>query len=47
MKWIMRSLRGTADMKLGSFVGYSEEAGDIDSRKSTSGYFLTFAGLAI
>lgn len=52
VKWIMRYLRGTADMKLcfGSdkptLVGYSDSdmAGDIDSRKSTSGYLITFAG---
>jgi len=52
VKWIMRYLRGTTDLKLcfGSakpvLVGFidSDMAGDLDSRKSTSGYLITFAG---
>lgn len=55
VKWIMRYLKGTVDMKLGFgddkavLVGYSDSdmAGDIDSRKSTSGYMVTFAGGAV
>ena len=55
MKWILRYLRGTADMKLcfggdkPTLVGYSDSdmAGDIDSRKSTSGYLIKFAGGAV
>ena len=53
MKWILRYLHGTVDMKLcfggdkPNLVGYSDldMAGDIDSKKSTSGYFffLNFA----
>ena len=55
VKWIMRYLRGTYNLKL-SFgdkepvlVGYtdSDMAGDIDSRKSTSGFLVTFAGGAV
>ncbi|WVZ00881.1 hypothetical protein V8G54_026950 [Vigna mungo] len=52
VKWILRYLRGSAkrslcfgngDLKL---IGYSDSdmAGDVDSRKSTSGYLITFAG---
>lgn len=52
VKWVLRYLRGTSGMKLcfGSdepfLVGYTDSdlAGDIDSRKSTSGYLITFAG---
>ena len=52
MKWIMRYLRGTSSLKLcfGSekpvLVGYTDAnmAGDVDSRKSTSGYLITYAG---
>ena len=52
VKWILRYLHGTVDMKLyfGSdkpnLVGYSDSdmAGDIDSRKSTSGYLINFVG---
>ena len=55
VKWILRYLRGT----FGFFIcfetskpvlcGYtdSDMAGDIDSRKSTSGYLITFAGGAV
>ena len=52
VKWIMRYLRGTAKLKLtfGSgklvLVGYtdSDMAGDVNNRKSTSGYLMTFSG---
>lgn len=55
VKWIMRYLRGTSNMKLcfGNekpvLVGYtdSDMAGDIDSRRSTSGYLITYAGGAV
>ena len=55
VKWIMRYLRGTSSLKLcfGSekpvLVGYTDAdmAGDVDSRKSTSGYLITFAGGAV
>ncbi|KAL4016323.1 hypothetical protein IC575_023971 [Cucumis melo] len=52
VKCIMRYLRGTSSLKLtfgdGKLVliGYTDldMAGDIDSRKSTVGYFMTFIG---
>ncbi|RVW40094.1 Retrovirus-related Pol polyprotein from transposon TNT 1-94 [Vitis vinifera] len=52
VKWIMRYLRGTSKLKLtfGSgkpiLVGYndSDMAGDVDNRRSTSGYLMTFSG---
>ena len=52
IKWILRYLRGTVNMMLcfGDdkliVVGYSDSdmAGDIDSRKSTSGYMIKFVG---
>ena len=55
VKWILRYLRGTSKRCLcfgrGKPVleGYTNAdlAGDIDSRKSTSGYLTTFAGGAI
>lgn len=55
VKWIMRYLRGTSNFTLsfGSgkpvLVGYtdSDMAGDVDSRKSTSGYLLIFSGGAV
>ena len=55
VKWIMRYLRGTSKMCLsfGSgkpmLVGYtdSDMAGDMDTRKSTSGYLITFSGGAV
>nr|KYP43328.1 Retrovirus-related Pol polyprotein from transposon TNT 1-94 [Cajanus cajan] len=51
VKWFMRYLHGTVDMKLcfggdkPTLVGYSDSdmAGDVDSRKSTSGYLIKFA----
>ncbi|KAL6334535.1 hypothetical protein AAG906_018034 [Vitis piasezkii] len=54
VKWIMRYLRGTSKLKLtfGSgkpiLVGYtdSDMAGDVDNRRSTSGYLMTFSGEA-
>lgn len=55
VKWILRYLRGTSDLRLsfGSdkpvLVGYtdSDMAGDVDSRKSTSGYLITLSGGAV
>ena len=55
MKWIFRYLRGTSKMSLyfgdekPVLVGYTDAdmAGDIDSRKSTSGYLVLFAGGAV
>ena len=55
IKWILRYLRGTSSLCLcfgtGQPVldGYSDAdmAGDCDSRKSTSGFLMTFAGGAV
>lgn len=55
MKWILRYLRGTSKMSLyfgigkPELIGYTDVdmAGDIDFRKSTSGYLIPFAGGAI
>ena len=55
VKWIMRYLRGTSSLRLGFgnekplLVGYTDEdmAGDVDTRKSTSGFLITFAGGAV
>ena len=55
MKWILRYIHGTVDMKLcfvgdkPNLVGYSNSdmAADIDSRKSTSGYLINFVGGAV
>ena len=55
VKWIMRYLRGTSKLKLtfGSgkpvLIGYtdSDMAEDVDNRKSTSGYLMTFPGGAV
>lgn len=52
VKWILRYLRGTSKLNLcfgiGKAVldGYtdSDMAGNLDDRKSTSGYLMTFAG---
>ena len=52
VKWIMRFLQGTFSMCLyfGSekptLVGFTDEdmAGNIDSRKSTSSYLISFLG---
>ena len=55
VKWILRYLRGTSDLKitfgvkkplLVSFTD-SDMSGDVDSSKSTSGYLVTFAGGAV
>ncbi|PKI49853.1 hypothetical protein CRG98_029764 [Punica granatum] len=54
-KWILRYLIGTSKVCLhfgtgkSELVGYTDAdmAGDIDYRKSTSGYLMTFAGGAI
>lgn len=50
VKWILRYLRGTSKTSLcfgrgkPEFYGYTDVdmVGDIDSRKSTSGYLITF-----
>ena len=55
VKWILRYLQGTSKMSLCFGKGepildgftYSDMAGDIDSRKSTFGYLITFAGRAV
>jgi len=55
VKWIMRYLRGTSSLRLcfGNekplLVGYTDAdmAGDVDTRKSTSGFLITFAGGAV
>ena len=55
VKWILRYLRGTSKVCLcfgnGKPVldGFTDAdmAGDVDSRKSTSGYLITFAGEAV
>ena len=55
VKWILRYLKGTAKQCLcfgnGNqiLVGYvdADMAGDVDSRKSTSGYLITFVGGAV
>ncbi|CAL2272140.1 unnamed protein product [Prunus armeniaca] len=52
VKWILRYLRGTSKMSLyfrggkPTLIGYTDAymAGDLDSRKSTSGYLITFSG---
>ena len=52
VKWILRYLRGTTCLKLcfggdkPTLVGYtdSDMVGDIDSRRSTSGYVIKFVG---
>ncbi|KAM3381937.1 hypothetical protein P3S68_007510 [Capsicum galapagoense] len=52
VKWIMRYLCGTSSRSLcfgtgkPSLCGYTDldMAGDVDTRKSTSGYLVTFAG---
>lgn len=55
VKWILRYLRGTSDLKI-TFGGKkpllvsftdSDMSGDVDSSKSTSGYLVTFAGGAV
>ena len=55
VKWILRYFHGTVDMKLcfggdkPTLMGYTDSnmAGDINSRKSTSGYLIKFAGEAV
>jgi len=52
LKWILRYLRGTSNLKLCFGIGKpvlcsytdSDTAGDVDSKKSTSGYLITFVG---
>jgi hypothetical protein len=55
VKWVMRYLRGSSNLKLtlgckkSMLVGYADSdlAGSIDDRKSTSGYMVTFVGGAV
>ena len=55
MKWILKYLRGTSKTCLcfgtnkPMLVGYTDVdmVGDVDSRKSTSGYLITFSGGAV
>ena len=55
VKWILRYLRGTSRVHLCFGSGepipdgytYSDMAGDIDSKKSISGFLMTFAGGAV
>ncbi|BBH05263.1 hypothetical protein Prudu_016603 [Prunus dulcis] len=55
VKWILRYLRGTSEMSLcfgggkPALNGYTDAdmAGDHDSRKTTSGYLITFSGGAV
>ncbi|VVA10754.1 PREDICTED: Retrovirus-related Pol poly from [Prunus dulcis] len=55
VKWILRYLRGTSKMSLcfgggkPELIGYTDAdmAGDLDSRKSTSGYLITFSRGAV
>ena len=52
MKWVLRYLRGTSDYSIiycsfdNSICGYvdSDFVGDLDKRRSTSGYVFTLAG---
>ena len=55
VKWIMKYLRGTSDtclcfgtsdLKLKRFVD-ADLVGDIDSRKSTTGFVFTLGGITI
>jgi hypothetical protein len=55
VKWVLRYLRGTSDYCItfngssGFVCGYvdSDFAGDLDKRRSTSGYVFTLAGGSI
>lgn len=55
VKWVMRYLRGTTNLRLAlgcekpMLVGYTDSdlAGSLDGRKSTSGHMVTFAGGAV
>ncbi|GAA0147202.1 transmembrane signal receptor [Lithospermum erythrorhizon] len=55
VKWVMRYLRGSSNLRLTlgckklMLVGYTDSdlAGSLDDRKSTSGYMVTFAGGAV
>ena len=55
VKWILRYLKGTSDFVLcfggkdTSLRGYtdSDMAGNLDNRRSTTGYVFTFVGAAI
>ncbi|KAK8936121.1 hypothetical protein KSP39_PZI013254 [Platanthera zijinensis] len=55
VKWILRYLQGTSDLTLRfgdsepELLGYTDAdmAGDVDSRRSTSGYMILFTGGAV
>jgi hypothetical protein len=55
VKWVLRYLRGTSDYYITYSSGHelvcgyvdSDFAGDLDKRRSTSGYVFTLAGGAI
>ncbi|KAK8921663.1 hypothetical protein KSP39_PZI019972 [Platanthera zijinensis] len=55
VKWIFRYLRGTSDLCLQfgggppKLIGYSDSdmSGDVDTRRSTSGFVVTFGGGAV
>lgn len=55
VKWILRYLRGSTNLKLcfgdneAKLIAFSDSdmAGDVDRRKSTSGYLVTYAGGAV
>ncbi len=55
VKWVMRYLCGTSSLSLCFCIGKpilcgytdSDMAGDVDTRKSTSGYLVTFVGGAV
>ena len=55
VKWILRYLQGTSSLRLTfgggkpELIGYtdSDMATDVDTRKSTSGYLMTFSGGAV
>jgi ATP-binding cassette subfamily B (MDR/TAP) protein 1 len=53
VKWILRYLRGSTNMKLcfggseAKLIAYSDLAGDIDGKKSTLGYLVTHSGGAV
>ena len=55
VKWILRYLKGTATFCLcfginePMLIGYTDAdmTGDVDSRKSTTGYLMTFSGGAV
>jgi len=53
VKWILRYQCGTSNLKMcfgiGKLIlcGYTYMTGDVDSRKYTSGYLITFVGRVV